>query len=150
MPDVAFSEHQCSVMTEGEISSVKDPTAEIYPVKTSGREKRVATAILEAARSEAACMGGAQLLRIGVNVGADCNINLELLSRAIKNTLNGSDLDGITVQILSRPRVYSCGHCGSEISSSSSLLHCSNCKSSDIELIGGDDLELAFLEMARN
>lgn len=114
-----------------------------------GREARIARAIAEAARAEAACMGGARLLRIGVKVGADCEIDLALLDDAFKVISKGSEIESAAMHLASCPRRNLCHGCGCEFSSPIAVTKCPKCASPDLELVGGDELELSFIEVER-
>ncbi len=113
------------------------------------RESRIANAILEAARSEAACLGGARLLRIGVNVGVDCDIDAEVLICALKISCLGTDLEQIVLHVIPCARRTVCRHCGIEVDPSANARECSECASPELEVLGGDELELAFIEVER-
>ena len=130
-----------------------DGTAHSYmrvasAVGKSSREARIAEAILSMAKAEASSLGGAQLRRISVNVGADCDIDIVVLENALSVIRHGSDLEDMVVHLSRCPRVYRCRSCGCECSSEVSLLQCVTCSSTECELVSGDELELAFIEVA--
>lgn len=116
---------------------------------TVDREFRIAGAIAEVARAEANCLGGARLLRIGVTVGADCNINLLCMREAFNRMVSGTDLEHVMLHLKSVPRRTVCHGCAFEFSSSAMVRTCPNCTSSDLELVLGDELELSFIEVER-
>lgn len=113
------------------------------------REARIASAIVDAANAEALCLGGARLLRIGVNVGADCGIDIASLNGALRVICQGTDLEAVPIHLIECPRRNLCHHCRSEFVSSCVAADCPRCASPDIELISGDELELAFIEVER-
>lgn len=119
------------------------------PWGPGGREAKIASAIVEVAHAEAACLGGARLLRIGVNVGADCDIDISSLNDALRVTCKGTDMEHVTFHLILRPRRNFCHHCGCEFTSSCMVADCPRCASSDLELVGGDDLEISFIEVER-
>ncbi|MGC8550624.1 MAG: hydrogenase maturation nickel metallochaperone HypA [Acidobacteriaceae bacterium] len=118
-------------------------------VREASREARIARAILAMAKAEASCLGGAQLLRVGVNVGADCDIDIPALEDALKLIRHDTGLEGIVIHLSLCPRIYCCDSCGREYASESSLQRCVECGSADCSLMSGDELELAFIEVAR-
>lgn len=118
-------------------------------VREPSREVRIAEAVLAMARAEAYCLGCAQLKRIGVNVGADCGIDIVALENAFSVIRHGSDLEDMVVHLSRCPRLYRCHSCGCEYSSELSLERCGACSSTECELVSGDELELAFVEVAR-
>lgn len=111
------------------------------------REARIAIAILEAARSEAACLGGARIVRVGVRVGEDCDIHVPALRHAIQHACEGTELEAASIHVIQQARRYSCCNCGFKDVSGLGREHCPECGSLEIELTGGDELELAFLEV---
>lgn len=113
------------------------------------REIRIAAAILEAARMEAVCLGGARLLRIGVSVGADCEIHPGELTDAFSRLCQGTELEDVALHLNSVVRRHVCLDCGQEFSPAGPASRCPICGSPDSELVGGDELELTFIEVER-
>jgi hydrogenase nickel incorporation protein HypA/HybF len=111
------------------------------------REERIAIAILEAARSEATCLGGARIVRVGVRVGEDCDIHVPALRHAIQHACEGTELEAASIHVIQQARRYSCCICGFKDVSGLGRENCPECGSLEIELTGGDELELAFLEV---
>ena len=118
-------------------------------VKEASREARIAEAILTMAKAEAACLGGAQLLRVGVNVGADCDIDVSVLEDALKVVRHDAGLEGMVIHLSICPRIYFCHSCGREYASDKSLQQCIECESGDFDLTSGDELEFSFIEVTR-
>lgn len=129
-------------------SSITYPSSEID--RRSYREFRIANAILDAARAEAACLGGARLVRIGVAVGQDCDINLAILEDALNLVRHGTDCEGVAIHLTSLPIRSHCHSCDSTFSPVLANQYCPKCKSPDAEMISGDELELAFIEVERS
>ncbi len=118
-------------------------------VEEVSREARIAASIVAMANAEAACLGSAQLLRVGVNVGADCDIDISALENALTMIRHDTGLESIVIHLSLCPRIYCCHHCGREYASEKSLQKCMECGSSDCDLMSGDELELAFIEVAK-
>lgn len=149
MAHAAHSMPQSDARPPGGISDAAHSTGSIANSACVGRETRIARAIAEVAQAEAACMGGARLLRIGVNVGADCGIDIALLDDAFKVISKGSEIESVAIHLVSCPRRNLCHDCGSEFSSRIAVTKCPKCASPDLELVGGDELELSFIEVER-
>lgn len=113
------------------------------------REIRIAGAIVEAARTEAVCLGGARLLRIGVSVGADCAIHPWALTDAFSRRCRGTELEHVELHVKSVPRRSVCHICGRDFSPAGPASRCPICLAPDPELVGGDELELTFIEVER-
>jgi Zn finger protein HypA/HybF involved in hydrogenase expression len=116
---------------------------------TASREVRIARAILSIAQAEARRLGNAKLLRVGVNVGADCDIDLEALENGLRGIRHDRDLEGVVIHLSLSPRVYGCCNCGHEYVSGRNLERCVQCSAPDCELLSGDELELSFIEVVR-
>lgn len=126
------------------------PVAPPNEATGSGREVRIAGAIADVARAEAARLAGARLLSIGVNVGADCDIDVAILDDAFRVISQGTDIESVSIHFISRPRRNLCHHCNSEFSSRVAATACPKCASPVVELVGGDELEVAFIEVERS
>ena len=113
------------------------------------RERKIASAILDVARSEALCLAGARLVRMGVRVGADCAIDLEILEEALKAVRRGTDMEGTVIHLMSSPRRNVCHGCGSNYVSARAEQPCPSCGSFELELVTGDELEISFIEVER-
>jgi len=140
----------CAAHTSWGYDGTAPSHAWITPVvREPSREVRIAEAIFSMARAEASCLDCAELKRIGVNVGEDCDIDIDAVEHALSLIRHGSNLEGMVVHFSRCPRIYRCRDCGCEHSSELSLERCVACSSIECELVSGDELELAFVEVAR-
>lgn len=122
------------------------------PEQTSGtrsREVNIAGAIIATAREEAACLAGGRVVRMGVRIGADCNIDLAALDHALMSLRSGTDLDRVDIHLMPCSRRNLCHKCGCEFTASYCGQPCPQCTSPNSELIAGDELEVAFIEVER-
>jgi len=113
------------------------------------REMNIACAILDVAQSEAICLAGARLVRMGVRVGADCAINLKALEEALRAVRRGTDMENTVIHLMSSPRRNVCHGCGSNYVSARAEQSCPRCGSPDSEMVAGDELEISFIEVER-
>ena len=113
------------------------------------RENRIARAILEAARAEAACLGDARLLRIGIKIGVDCDVDFAVMDCALKVICLGTDLEQVAIHVTPCVRRTICRRCGTEVAPTANASECSECASPELEALGGDELELAYIEVER-
>ncbi len=113
------------------------------------REVNIASAILEVSQTEAAHLAGARLVRVGVAIGEDCDIDLSSLSSVLKVARQGTDLEGVDICLIPRPRRSLCHKCAHEFSPRRAAQPCPRCGSRHPELLAGDELELAFIEVER-
>ncbi len=110
-------------------------------------EAGIANTILEAGRAEAARLAGARLTRIGVRVGVLSGVDLQALEFALLVVRVGTDLEHVEIDLQSCPRRNRCVSCGYEFEAADSDEPCPGCAGEKMELIGGNELELSFVEV---
>jgi hydrogenase nickel incorporation protein HypA/HybF len=115
-------------------------------VKTM-HEVGIANAILEAGQLEQARRPGSTLVKIGVRIGALAGVDIDALRFAFTALTQGTDLDGTCLEVEARPRRNCCLACGHEFESELYSAPCPACASDNVVLAGGDDLDLAYVEL---
>lgn len=110
-------------------------------------EVGIANSILEAGRAEAGRLAGARLKRIGVRVGVLSGVDLQALEFALMALRMGTDLEDLEIDLQSCPRRNRCAKCGCEFETALYSEPCPSCGSEQAQLIGGEELELAFVEV---
>lgn len=118
-------------------------------VGVRSREDNIAGAILATAREEAACLAGGRVVRMGVRIGEDCDIDLAALDHALLSLRCGTELDRVDIHLIPCPRRSLCHKCGCEFTANYCGQPCPQCASPNPELIAGDELEVAFIEVER-
>lgn len=106
----------------------------------------VAAAIIEAGQAEAARRPGSKLVRIGVRIGVLAGVDKDALEFAFNALTAGTEMNALTFEIENRQRRNRCRQCSYEFDSSVYEASCPHCMSETM-LIGGDELELAFVEV---
>ena len=112
-----------------------------------GRELRIACAIAEVVRAEAARLAGARALRVGLTIGADCGIEPAAVVESFRSLSQGTELQDVELDLLIRARWFACRDCGRRALDTDRLNRCASCASADYELVQGDELEIAFIEI---
>jgi hydrogenase nickel incorporation protein HypA/HybF len=107
----------------------------------------IASAIIEAGQAEALRCPGSKLLRIGVRIGALSGVDNDALTFAFKALIAGTDLDLLEFEVQNCERRNRCSKCGLEFESPAFDAMCPQCFSTDTVLIGGDELDLAYVEL---
>lgn len=110
-------------------------------------EVGIAQSILEAGRTEARRLAGARLKRIGVRVGVLTGVDLQVLEGALGALLVGTDLEDLAIDLQSCPRRNRCAKCGCEFATALHVEPCPGCAGEEVEVIGGEELELTFVEV---
>ena len=110
-------------------------------------EVGIAQSIVEAGRVEAGRLAGSRLKRIGVRVGVLSGVDLQALEFALMAIRVGTDLEDVEIDLQRCPRRNRCSKCGFEFETEMYSRPCPDCASEEIQLIGGEELELAFIEV---
>lgn len=107
----------------------------------------IANSIIEAGQTEAARRPASKLVRIGVRIGMLAGVDSDALRFAFTALTQGTELDGVAFEIESSPRRDRCLDCNREFASGLYCDACPSCASQRVALVGGDELDLAFVEV---
>lgn len=110
-------------------------------------EMSIAQSILAAAEDEAARHGGGRLRRVRCSVGVLQQIVPELLTEAIGCLVEGTERDGLEIDIQPSPVTLRCSACGRDSESTTWRVDCPACGSLEITIEGGDDILLTGITM---
>lgn len=110
-------------------------------------ELSIADAILDTVRSEAGRRPGAHVAKVCVRVGALSGVVPEALSFGFECLVKGTDLEPLTLVIESTPRRQRCVPCNFTFESAEDNPACPRCGRTDTQFAGGDELDLAYLEI---
>ncbi len=107
----------------------------------------IANSIIEAGQTEAARHAESRLIRIGIRVGNLSGVDSDALRFAFTALTQGTELDQVEFEIQNCPRRNLCLDCGLEFESGLYSAPCPSCASQSVMLAGGDELELAYVEV---
>jgi len=107
----------------------------------------IASAILDAGEAERACRPGSKLVKIGVRIGVLSGVDVEALRFALSALTANTELAGVTFDLQSCTRQNRCLACGCEFKSGICSGCCPSCSSENVALLGGDELDLAYIEL---
>lgn len=110
-------------------------------------ELGIANSVLQEARQEQVARHGARLRKITVRVGELAGVNPDALKFCFEVLVRENKLEPLELEIESCPRRQFCPACDKTFMVADYDLSCPTCGSSDTEFAGGDELELAQLEM---
>ncbi len=110
-------------------------------------ELAIANSVLEAVRGEAGRHPGARLLKVGVRVGELAGVDPDALSFCFESLVRGTELEPLALEIEPSPRRQLCPECARTFTVVDYDVCCPGCGASETECIGGDELELAYLEL---
>jgi hydrogenase nickel incorporation protein HypA/HybF len=110
-------------------------------------ELSIANSVLDAVRAEMQRRPGARLRKVGLRVGELAGVDPEALSFSFQVLVQGTELEPATLEIEARPRRQRCHACGLEFVVRDYNTACPGCGAARTQCIGGDELELAYLEL---
>ena len=110
-------------------------------------ELGIANSVLEAVQVEADLRPGAVPVKVGVRVGELAGIDPDALAFGFEALVAGTRWQTLKLEIETRPREHRCRECGATFRVVDYCFVCPGCGGLRTECIGGDELELAYLEM---
>jgi hydrogenase nickel incorporation protein HypA/HybF len=110
-------------------------------------EMGIANSVLEAVRTEMGLHPGTYPCKVGVRIGEMAAIDPDALRFCFEAITREADLESLELEIEVCPRRHRCQACGRDFVVRDCDSRCPQCASLDTECIGGDELELAYLEV---
>jgi len=110
-------------------------------------EVAIANSVLEAVQAAASLRPGAVPVKVGVRVGELAGIDPDALAFGFEALTAGTRWQSLTLEIETRPREHRCAVCGATFRVVDYTFVCPACGGLGTECIGGDELELVYLEM---
>ena len=110
-------------------------------------ELGIANSILDAVRTEATRYPGAHVLKVGVRLGELAGVDPDALSFCFETLVKGTDLAPLMLEIDRRPRRHRCPKCSHVFQVVDYAVSCPDCGATETDCIGGDEMELVYLEV---
>lgn len=110
-------------------------------------ELGIATSLLQQVRTEMQRNPSAFPCRVGVRIGEMAAIDQDALRFAFDSITRGTDLKSLELEIESCPLRNRCQACGRDFVVHNYESRCPECGSLETIFTGGDELELAYLEV---
>jgi len=110
-------------------------------------EMGIANSVLEAVRTEMGLHPGGYPCKVGVRIGEIAAIDQEALRFCFEAIIRETNLEALELVIEVCPRRHRCQGCGRDFVVRDYDSRCPQCASLDTICIGGDELELAYLEV---
>lgn len=109
-------------------------------------EMGIATSVLDAAQKEAQRRPGAKVVKIGLRIGEWSGVDPGSLQFCFDALVAGSDpLPALEIDF--RARQNRCRICGTVFAVKDYEIDCPECGQEATEPVGGDELELAYVEL---
>jgi hydrogenase nickel incorporation protein HypA/HybF len=110
-------------------------------------ELAIAEAVLGAIRTEAARHNGARVCRALVRIGDLSGVNAEAFRFSFEAIVRETALEPLSLEIEICPRRHRCTDCSQEFAIENYNFRCPQCRNERGECIGGEELELAYIEV---
>lgn len=110
-------------------------------------EMGIASSVLEAVRAEARRFAGRRICKVGVRIGELAGVDPEAMRFCFEALVQDTDLEPLELDVDYRPRRHECRNCGCDFPSPLEGLPCPRCGGRASRLSGGEELELAYLEV---
>jgi hydrogenase nickel incorporation protein HypA/HybF len=110
-------------------------------------ELGIAEETLKAIEREAARYPNSRVIRAGLRIGELSGVDASALQFAFEAILQGTSREDMKIEIESLPRKQRCIGCGCEFAVRDYDVRCQNCYSTETVCIGGEELDLAFVEV---
>jgi hydrogenase nickel incorporation protein HypA/HybF len=110
-------------------------------------ELSIANSILEAVLKERERLNGARVTRVGLRIGALAGVDPDALSFGFEVLVKGTGLEPLPLSIEWTPRRHECPHCKHVFTVDDYQFNCPACGAAETRCIGGDELELTYLEV---
>jgi hydrogenase nickel incorporation protein HypA/HybF len=113
-------------------------------------EMGIAAAVIEAVRNQTARYPAAHATKVAVRVGELAALDPEALRFCFAALVRGTGLENLQLEIQFCPRRHRCPGCSHEFVVHDYQTSCPRCGEALTHCIGGDELELAFLEVEQD
>ena len=110
-------------------------------------ELGIAEGALAAIQKEAARFPDSRITRAGLRIGELAGIDTSALRFAFEAVIQGTEFEPLRLEIEFCPRRQKCRGCGQHFVVRDYDLQCPNCHGFENDCIGGDELDLAFVEV---
>jgi hydrogenase nickel incorporation protein HypA/HybF len=110
-------------------------------------EMGIASSVLDAVRVEARRFPNGHIYKIGLRIGELAGVDPEAVSFCFDALVRGSDLEPLAIEIEWRERRHVCTACEQSFAALNESSACPACGSAEATFSGGDELEIAYLEV---
>ena len=110
-------------------------------------ELSIAAAILDKVAAEAERRPRARFTKVGVRIGEISGIDPDALSFGFECLVKDTQFDPLPLEIEFCPRVQRCLACAHEFPAPDSMTACPKCGHLATTCIGGEDLDIVFMEI---
>jgi hydrogenase nickel incorporation protein HypA/HybF len=110
-------------------------------------EMAIASSVLAAVQSESQRFPNGHVYKVVLRIGELAGVDPDALSFCFDALVSGSELEPLALEIERKPRQHTCTACGLPFAAADENAACPSCGSADAIFSGGDELEIAYLEV---
>lgn len=110
-------------------------------------EAHLAEDLVEVAIAEAQKQNAKRIQRVRFRVGQKYQVVPEALEIGFRMAAQGTIAEGAVLDVEQVPLVGKCRYCGAKVESNEPVLVCERCGSTDVEVLQGDEMVLASLDV---
>lgn len=110
-------------------------------------EMGIANSVLDAVRTEALRFPHGHINTVGVRIGELAGIDPDAMRFCFEALVRGTELEPLALHIEYCRRRHQCCACGQSYIASCEDSACPNCGATEARFLGGDELEIAYLEV---
>jgi hydrogenase nickel incorporation protein HypA/HybF len=110
-------------------------------------ELGIANSVLEAVKTEAAQHPGSMPVKVGLRIGELAGVDPDALAFSFQALTSGTPWERLALEIETCPRQHRCPSCGNSFPAVDYRFTCPACGDPRTECIGGDELNLAYVEL---
>ncbi len=110
-------------------------------------EMGIVNSVLDAVRAEAARFPDGHICKVGVRVGELAGVAPDAMSFCFEALVRGSEFEPLELEIEYCPRRHRCAVCGKLFGVAADGAECPDCGAPGAWFAGGDELEIAYLEV---
>ena len=113
-------------------------------------EMAIALSVLDAMEKESRRFPGGRIAKVGLRIGELAGVDGGALSFCLEAAVRGTGWEPVIFEIETSPRRHRCERCGRTFAIANYDTNCPGCGDSLTVFVGGDELELAYLEVEEN
>lgn len=110
-------------------------------------ELGIAGSIIESVRIEAEKRPGRKIIAVGLRIGEVSGVSPDALEFGFESLVKGTDLESVRLEIERTPQRHRCPGCAREFDVVDYDPTCPDCGEFHTVLIGGDEMDIVYLEI---
>ena len=110
-------------------------------------ELSIAMSVLESLKGEAQRRPGSKFLKVGLRIGELAGIDKDALTFGFEALVKETEWQSLALDIESVPRRQRCPNCNLTFAVKDYEFTCPNCGGQETACAGGDELDIAYLEL---